>query len=196
MSQESSSFEFEREVDLGREAGLMEKKLAESLDKRKAAEVAGEVYSAALEIDGTINQILREPEFISQYYYDGMFVRSKNSHTFHVAPDGVHLFKILTEGDMILNYFEANDWSVALAGLREQLDKYRKQAKSLLLHWEENKNIPSSINNEAMERIKKDLASARHNVGNELPPLTEAEEGFFREYEEQMRDPFQKENGD
>ncbi len=162
----------------------IERELCEFLSAREGRETATQVYDLALEIDEDVGRILKDPLARRLYEYDGQFFTPRYTRGFHVAFDGLHLLKSLSESKL-QGFFRGREKHFAIRLMLDELGKHAWVAKRRRLNWEESNNL-GLVPKDVLDAIIKDALERERAAKAELPELSLEERAFFQSYEAQM----------
>lgn len=165
----------------------IQNKLEEFLPAQEARDTATQVYNLALDIDGEIGRILKDPWVGKLYEYDGRFFVPRGTQLFHTAFDGLRLLKSLTDS-MLETFFRGREKRFAIRWLLEELGKHAWVATIRRMNWEESGTL-SILSEEVLDEIIKDMVERRRQTGQSPPPMSAEEQAFFQPFEEEMRKP-------
>ena len=87
------------------------------------------MYNLALDIDGEIARILKDPLARRLYAYDGQFFTPRGLRGFHTAFDGLHLLEWLNDS-ILARFFRGRKKDFANRWLFEELGKHAWVAKA------------------------------------------------------------------
>jgi hypothetical protein len=158
--------------------------LREFLSEREARETATQVYNLALEIDEDIGRILKDPLARRLYEYDGQFFTPRDTPGFHVAFDGLHPLRSLSDSKLD-GFFRGRKKHFAIRLMLDELGKHAWVAKRRRLNWEESNNlglVPKGV----LDAIIKDALEREKAAKAEPLELSLEEQAFFQSYEAQM----------
>jgi hypothetical protein len=159
------------------------KELSEFLSAHEVRETATRVYNLALEIDEDIGRILKDSLARRLYEYDGQFFTPRDTRGFHVAFDGLHLLRSLSDSKLA-GYFRGREKHIAVRWMLDELGKHAWVAKRRRMNWEESNNL-GLLPKDVLDAIIKD-ALERERDKAEPPELSLEERVFLRSYEAQM----------
>ena len=162
----------------------IEKELSEFLSAHEARDTATRVYNLAIEIDEDIDRILKDPLVRRLYEYDGMFFTPRGTRGFHVAFDGFHLLRSLSDSK-IGAFFRGREKHFAIRWLLKELGTHAWVAHRLRMNWEESHTL-GLVPKEVLETIIKDALERRREAAAGPPELPLEEQAFFQSYEAQM----------
>ena len=162
----------------------IQKELGEFLSPQEARETAIQVYNLALDIDEDIDRILKDPLVRRLYEYDGKFFTPRGTRGFHVAFDGLHLLRSLSDSK-IGAFFREREKHFAIRWLLKELGTHAWVAKRLRMNWEESHTL-GLVPKEVLEAIIKDALERRREAAAGPPELSLEERAFFQSYEAQM----------
>jgi hypothetical protein len=158
--------------------------LREFLSEKEAREIATQVYNLVLEIDEDIGRILKDPLARRLYEYDGTFFTPRGTWGFHVAFDGLHLLRSLSDSKLGA-FFRGREKHFAIRWLLKELGTHAWVAKRLRMNWEESHTL-GLVPKEVLEAIIKDALERRRQAEAGPPELSLEERAFFQSYEAQM----------
>jgi len=162
----------------------IQNELGEFLSSQEARETAIQVYNLALDIDEEIARILKDPFARRLYDYDGQFFTPRGARGFHVAFDGLHLLRSLSDSK-IGAFFHGREKHFAIRWLLKELGTHAWVAKRLRMNWEESHTL-GLVPKEVLEAIIKDALERRREAAAGPPELSLEERAFFQSYEAQM----------
>jgi hypothetical protein len=158
--------------------------LREFLSEQEARETARQVYNLALQIDEDIGRILKDPLARRLYEYDGQFFTPRDTRGFHVAFDGLHILRSLSDSNLEA-FFRGREKHFAIRWMLEELGKHVWVAKRRRMNWEESHNL-GLVPKEVLDAIIKDALERERAAKAEPPELSLEERAFFQSYEAQM----------
>jgi hypothetical protein len=162
----------------------IEKELSEFLSPYEARDTAMRVCNLAIEIDEDIDRILKDPLVRRLYEYDGKFFTPRGTRGFHVAFDGLHLLRSLSDSK-IGAFFRGREKHFAIRWLLKELGTHAWVAKRLRMNWEESHTL-GLVPKEVLEAIIEDALERGRQTEAGPPELPLEEQAFFQSYEAQM----------
>lgn len=179
-----------------KEMAIVKKQDQESIRnkiQKEAKKICTDLLDIALDIDGNINALLKDPGVLKKYDYDGNFFTPRGSSGFHRVIDGVNSLTGLN--DNLRSYFLSRDKKQVIAGIIESALKLRKEAEAALSNWKEY-GVVSAISpgliREVLEfhqsRVKNEVSGGALDETKPLE-LSEEEKNFLNEYEKQLEKP-------
>jgi hypothetical protein len=162
----------------------IEEELSEFLSPHEARDTATRVCNLAIEIDEDIDRILKDPLVRRLYDYDGKIFTPRGTWGFHVAFDGLHLLRSLSDSK-IGAFFRGREKHFAIRWLLKELGTHAWVAKRLRMNWEESHTL-GLVPKEVLEAIIKDASERRRKAEAGPPELSLEERMFFQSYEAQM----------
>jgi hypothetical protein len=171
---------------LGVQMERIQNALEEFLPLEEAQETAIQVYNLALDIDQNIDRILKDPLVRRLYEYDGEFFTPRGTPGFHVAFDGLHLLRSLSDSK-IGAFFRGTEEHFAIRWLLKELSTHAWVAKRLRMNWEESHTL-GLVSKEVLGAIFKDALERRSAAAAGPPELSLEERIFFQSYEAQMEE--------
>lgn len=171
---------FEQRVNLyEKEIERIRSILKKYLPEKEAVETAAEIYEMILDIDEGIDELLKDPEVLKKYTYDGnLFIPKDKPNFFHKAANGLKILKSIDEN--ILDSF-GHDKISASKTLFHWLNEYVERARFLIERWHQSKTLTTLD----AEEIKRALEKQKEN---DSAPLSDEQRNFFELYEKQMKD--------
>jgi len=155
-------------------------KLQEFLSPEEARETTLRIFNTALEVDGEIDQLLRDPMVQRSYTYDGCFFTPKYGWGFYRAFDGIHMLWSLDDA-MLDTFFRGRGTDRAIQWLMEGLGKHAWEAKVRRMNWEESGTLGIVLREVIDEILKREAQRAEEDT-----PLSPKQRTFFQSFEDQM----------
>ena len=161
----------------------IDKELSEFLSAHEARDTSTRVYNLAIETDEDIDRILKDPLVRRLYEYDGKFFTPRGTRGFHVAFDGLHLLRSLSDS-ILATFFRGREKHIVIRWLLGELGKHAWVAKRRRMNWEESHTL-DLVPKEVLEAIVQ--RASEHREFEAVPPsLSPEEQAFFQSFEEQM----------
>lgn len=174
----------EKKTPHEKEIQRIQNKLEEYLSNREARETAVWIYELALDVDGEIGRILKDPLVGRLYEYDGLFFTPRGTSLFHRAFDGIHILQSL-DNSKIDTFFRGRDQHAALQWLMDELGTHKWEATVRRMNWEEEGQL-GVLSKAVVEEIVQDVRERRRLAEADSLPFSAEEQAFFQPYEDEM----------